>query len=199
MKRLIAPLLILFVFFVILSFIYVNLFEKSLILEIPTPDGKKYNLTFNNFEIFLISTRSILNSIDVEKGLENPGEVRIYVNRINEEIIKYKEYYDFYYLEFQKFYPERYFIFCVSNSCDYFFFSTSGLLHVDREKVNMTEPLVVWVDKEWLENFLKCLDEKCDVLMLLKSGMMNSKFKVGNSKKVVDRILERYKFTLQKG
>jgi len=199
MRRLISFLLILFIFFVALSFIYVNLFEKTLILEIPSPDGKKYNLTFNNFEILLISTRGVLNSIDVEKGLENPGEVRRYVDRINEEIIKYKDYYDFYYLEFQKFYPERYLIFCVSNSCDYFFFSTSGLLHIDREKVNITEPLIVWVDKEWLESFLKCLDEKCDVLALLKNGMVNSKFKVGNSKKVIDRILDRYKFTPQKG
>jgi len=199
MKRLVSFLLILFVFFVVLSFAYVNLFEKTLILEIPSPDGKKYNLTFNNFEILLISTRSILNSIDVEKGLENPREVREYVDKINEEITKYKDYYDFYYLEFQKFYPERYFIFCVSNSCDYFFFSTSGLLHVDKKEVNITEPLIVWVDKKWLESFLKCLDEKCDVLMLLKDGMINSNFKVGNSKKVVDRILEKYKFTLQKG
>jgi len=199
MKRLISFLLILFVFFVILSFIYVNLFEKVIILEIPAPDGKKYNLTFNNFEILLISTRSILNSIDIEKGLKNPEEVRRYVDRINEEIIKYKDYYDFYYLEFQRFYPERYFIFCVSDSCDYFFFSISGLLHIDRKEINITEPLIVWVDRGWLESFLKCLEEKCDVLMLLKNGMINSKFKVGNSKKVVDRILKRYEFTPQKG
>jgi len=195
MRRLISFLLILFVSLVFLSFIYVNLFEKSLTLEIPFPNGKKYNLTLNNFEIILMSINSVLNIVDVEKGLNNSEEVKRCVDEINNKIIKYKDYYDFYYLEFQKFYPERYFILCISNSCDYFFFSTSGLLHVDREKINITEPLIVWIDEKWLEGFLKCLDEKCDVLMFFKDGIIKGKFKVRNAKKVIDRILEKYRFT----
>jgi len=200
MRRLITFLIILFVLLVSSSFIYVNLFEKTLTLEIPSPNGKEYNLTLNNFEIIQMSANSVLNTIDVEKGLNNSEEVEKYVDEINNEIIKYKSYYDFYYLEFQSFYPERYFILCVSDSCDYFFFSTSGLLHVDREDVNITNPLIVWVDGKWLEGFLSCLDEKgCDVLTYFKDGLIEGKFKVKNAGKVVERILERYRFNPQQG
>jgi len=199
MRRLITLLIILFVLLVFSSFIYVNLFEKSLTLEIPSPDGKKYNLTLNNFEIIQMSANSVLNIVDVERGLNNSEEVRRYADEINNRIVKYKDYYDFYYLEFQKFYPERYFILCVSDSCDYFFFSTSGLLHVGKEKVNMTDPLIVWIDGKWLEGFLSCLDEKCDVLAFFKDGLIKGKFKVKNAKKVIDRILERYKFIPPQG
>ncbi len=187
------------IFFVILSFLYENLFEESLTLEIPTPSGKVYKLSFSKLELIEMSINGVLKNINIKRSLSNPYKVRLYVKRINKEILKYKTYYDFYYLEFQKFYPERYFILCISNSCDYFFFSTSGLISVNESEVDVKEPLIIWIDEDYLNGFLKCLDEHCDVLTYLKKVIIEGKFKVKNAKKIVDRILTQYKFTPQRG
>ncbi|RDD52371.1 hypothetical protein BA065_02090 [Nanoarchaeota archaeon NZ13-N] len=195
MRRLIKLLIIIFIFFVLVSYLYVSLFETSLVLRIPSPNGRLYEVSFNNLDIIRMTFNGVLKKLDIENGLNKSERVSIYVKEMNDIIVKYKDYYDFYYLEFQKLYPERYFILCISDSCDYLFFSTSGLLKVNGSEVNIKDPLILWIDEEYLRGFFRCMEGGCDLLYYLKEGIIKGNFKVKNAKKVVERILEKYKFT----
>ncbi|MEM1688236.1 MAG: hypothetical protein QW184_02510 [Nanopusillaceae archaeon] len=163
-------------------------------MNITTPDGKNYTLSFNNLDLIRMSIYGVIRNINLEKGLNNTEKVKLYSEKLNDLIIKNKEYYNFYYMEFQKFYPERYFILCVEDSCSYFFFSISGLIHLENGNLNIEKPLIVWIDENYLNNFIKII-EKGDsrILLYLKEGIIKGYFKVTNVEKVVDRIIKEYR------
>ncbi|MEM0379463.1 MAG: hypothetical protein QW038_01445 [Nanopusillaceae archaeon] len=187
-------LIIFFIFFISASFFYENFYKPSLFLNITTPDGKNYTLSFNNLDLIRMSIYGVIRNINLEKGLNNTEKVKLYSEKLNDLIIKNKEYYNFYYMEFQKFYPERYFILCVEDSCSYFFFSISGLIHLENGNLNIEKPLIVWIDENYLNNFIKII-EKGDsrILLYLKEGIIKGYFKVTNVEKVVDRIIKEYR------
>lgn len=195
MTSFIKKFLILFFFlFVLASFFYENFYKPVLFLNISTPDEKTYVLSFNNLDLIKMSIYGILRNINIEKNLNNTEKVILYSNKINDLILENKRYYNFYYMEFQKFYPERYFILCVEDSCGYFFFSIAGLIYLEDKTINIENPLIVWISERYLINLIELIEKKDKrILSYFKEGIVKGYFKVMNAEKIIERILKEYR------
>jgi len=159
-------------------------------LEIPLPNGSHYNLVITGKE-FLELISNAINNIEIKYN--NTEELNIVVNRLNKIIEENKQGYLFYYDEFQKIYPERYFILCTQYGCGYYYFSVSGLLSINREEITIERPLIILIDKEFLDKILDSLEkEDINTIEIFKEGLIKGKVRVKNFNVIAERILERY-------
>lgn len=188
------------IFFIILfisSLLYYFLTKPILFINIPEPDGNYTILSFTGYDIFLMTINGILENYAIQENLKNTTLVDHYVSIINNIIEKYDNYYEFYNNQFQKIYPQRYFILCVGESCDTFFFSYSGILRVNQSLVNPSTFLVVWINNNYLNKTISLIEQNRtqNFIYYIKYGLENGYIKIKNDNILIKNIFAYYNYS----